>query len=403
MLDERCKEENMGRTAGTRIYCIICRIHSCIIRSIVCCIMCILICLGGASLPLWGQAVAAVKGGELISANDAKIAVIGRVDSTVPGRLRVGYPGVAFRIHFEGTSLAMRASASTPNSLFSVFVDGSEPRILRLPAGENEVVLAEGLTAGEHTVEVVHRTETWVGIVTVLGFRLGAGGSLLTPQPWPSRRMLFIGDSVTCGEAVERAPDWKKDRPASWNAYRSYGMILGRIFDAQVHLVCYGGRGLIRDWQGRRDVLNAPQFFDLAVPDEKSASAWDHTAYIPDVVVVSLGTNDFSLGIGNFPEREEWVNNYVRFVRAIRARYPQAYIFLTEGAIVNDIADPTRPQKSILSGYLKETAARLADPRVHVFASRHYTGDDSDAHPTGAQHAAMARDMEPVIRTAVGW
>jgi len=397
----------MGRRAGTRICCIICRILSGIIRSIVCCIMgsimCTIIWLGGACLPLWGQAVAAGKGGELIPANDAKIAVMGRVDSTISGRLRVGYPGVTFRIRFEGPSLAMRASASTPNSFISVFVDGGEPRIVRLSAGENEVVLAEGLVAGEHTVEMVHRTETWVGIVTVLGFRLGAGGRLLAPQPWPSRRMLFIGDSVTCGEAVERAPDWKKDRPASWNAYRSYGMILGRIFDAQVHLVCYGGRGLIRDWQGRRDVLNAPQFFDLAVPEEKSAAVWDHAAYVPDVVVVSLGTNDFSLGIGDFPEREEWVNSYVRFVRAIRTRYSRAHIFLTEGAIVNDIADPTRPQKSILAGYIKETAARLADPRVHVFASRHYTGDDSDAHPTGAQHAAMARDMEPAIRAAVGW
>ncbi len=381
----------MGRTAGTSIYCIICGI------------ICPIIYLGGACVPLWGQTVAAAKGGDLIPSNDAKIAVMGRVDGSIPGRLRVGYPGVTFRIRFDGPTLAMRASASTPNSFISVFVDSSEPRIVRLTAGENEVVLAEGLAAGEHTVEVVHRTETWVGIVTVLGFRLGAGGSLLTPQPWPSRRMLFIGDSVTCGEAVERAPDWKKDRPASWNAYRSYGMILGRIFDAQVHLVCYGGRGLVRDWQGRRDVLNAPQFFDLAVPEEKSAAAWDHAAYVPDVVVVSLGTNDFSLGIGDFPEREEWVNSYVRFVRAIRTRYPQAHIFLTEGAIVNDIADPTRPQKSILSGYIKETAARLGDPRVHVFSSRHYTGDDSDAHPTGAQHAAMARDIEPIIRAAVGW
>jgi lysophospholipase L1-like esterase len=141
----------------------------------------------------------------------------------------------------------------------------------------------------------------------------------------------------------------------------------------------------------------------LLCADEKSPAAWDHSAYIPDVVVISIGTNDFSLGIDNFPEREEWVSTYVRFVRAVRARYPEARIFLTEGAIVNDVDDPARPQKTVLTSYVKETATRLADLRVHVLESQHYPGDADDAHPTGAQHAATARDMEPIIRAAVGW
>ena len=356
-----------------------------------------------ACLPLLIPSAVAAKGDDLIPPNDPRIAVMGRVDASTPARLRVGYPGVTFRIRFEGPSLAMRAIASTPNSYIAVFVDGGEPRVMRLPPGENEIALADGLAAGEHTVEVLHRTETWVGVITVLGFRVAPDGKLLAPHPWPRRRMLFIGDSVTCGEAVERPAGWKQERPASWNPYLSYGMILARTFDAQCHLVCFGWRGLIRDWRGRRDVLNAPQFFDLAVPDEKDPPAWNHSAYIPDVVVVSLGTNDFSLGIGDFPERNDWVAAYVSFVRIIRARYPEAHIFLTEGAIVNDVADPARPQKSILDGYIVETAARLADPKVHVFESRHYPGDAADAHPTAPQHAAMARDIEPIIRAAVGW
>jgi hypothetical protein len=42
-------------------------------------------------------------------------------------------------------------------------------------------VLADGLTAGPHVVDVVHRTETWQGIMTVRGFQLGPGGRWLTP------------------------------------------------------------------------------------------------------------------------------------------------------------------------------------------------------------------------------
>jgi hypothetical protein len=215
--------------------------------------------------------------------------------------------------------------------------------------------------------------------------------------------MLFVGDSVTCAEGVDRVPGHSQGRPAGWNPARSYGMLLARKLDAQCHLVCYGGRGLVRDWQGRRDVLNAPQFFDLALPDELAPPAWDHGAYVPDVVVVSLGTNDFNLDIGDFPEREEWVGTYVRFMRAIRGRYPEAHVFLTEGAIVDDPPGSPRAQKSVLRAYVAETASRLADPKVHVLEARHYPGEGADAHPPAVAHAAMARDMEPMIRAALGW
>lgn len=339
---------------------------------------------------------------ELIPPSDARVAVMGRVDRAAPDRMRIGYPGVALRLRFEGSSLAMRVACDTPLSAVGVRVDGGEPRALALQAGEHDVTLAEALPPGAHSVEVVHRTETWKGIVTLRGFLLGPGGRVLPPDPWPRRRILFIGDSVTCGEGAAAGRRPPKDS-SWWDASSSYGMLLARTFDAQCHLVCYGGRGLIRDWRGKSDVLNAPQFFHLAIPEETAAPAWDHSAYEPDVVFVSLGTNDFNLAIGALPEQEAFVTAYVGFVRAIRARHPQAYVLLTEGAIVSDAADPGRPQRTVLREYLAETARRLGDARVRVLAGRHYAGDSSDGHPTHEQHAAMARDLEPLIREAVGW
>ena len=352
-----------------------------------------LVCLAGAGM--------ATTTDDLIPPSDARIAVMGRVDRSDPARMRIGYPGVTVRVRFEGGSLSMRVAATTADCHIAVILDGGEPRVVRLAKGASEVSLAEGLASGEHTVDVVHRTETWVGVVTLLGLRLGPGARLLDAPAWPRRRMLFIGDSVTCGEGVDRAPEHRQGRPAGWNPYLSYGMLLARRFDAQCQLVCFGGRGLLRDWQGRRDVLNAPQFFDLAVPDELAPPAWDHAAYPPDVVIVSLGTNDFNLGIGELPDREEWVETYVRFVRTIRSHYPDAHILLTEGAIVDDT--PERGQRSTLRAYIAQTVARLADPKVRAIESRHYSGDAADAHPPGAAHAAMARDLEPFIRAAVGW
>jgi len=337
-----------------------------------------------------------------VPVSDSHVAVMGRVERPEPGRIRFGYPGVTLRIRFEGPSLAMRASAETPNGHLDVLVDGGPARVVHLRKGDSDVVLAENLAPGAHSVDVVHRTETWMSVVNVRGFLVAPGGRLLDPEPWPKRRMLFVGDSVTCGERIDRQPG-ETEPFASSNGTLSYGMRLARALDAQCHLVCYGGRGLVRDWRGRTDVLTGPQLFDLAVADDVGGPPWDHASYVPDVVFVSLGTNDFNLAIGPLPEREAWVSAYVAFVRAIRSRYPDAHVFLTEGAILSDADDPQRPRKTVLREYLAETERRLGDPRVHVVPSEHYPGDPGNAHPTGEQHAAMARDLEPVIRAVVGW
>ena len=350
----------------------------------------------------WRSTAPAPTEATFVLPSDPRVAVMGRADRPDPGRLRIGYPGVTLRLRFEGTGLALRVTCDTPDARVAVLVDGGEPRTVRLPRGTGDVVLARGVSPGPHAIDVVHSTETWQGIVTVRGFLLDPGARLLTPDPWAPRRMLFIGDSVTCGEAIDRAADCKKN-PDWWDAYASYGMLVARALHAQSHLVCYGGRGLIRDWRGRKDVLNAPGFLDLAIADEAAPSRWDHAAYVPEAIVVSLGTNDFSLSIGDLPPRADFVSAYVAFARILRARYPGAHVFLTEGAIVNDEVDPGRPQKRVLREYIAETARLLDDAHVHVVEARHYAGDACDAHPTREQHAAMARDLEPVVREILGW
>lgn len=340
----------------------------------------------------------------LLRSNDPLVAWMGRVDRTDPARPRLGFPGVTIRVRFEGPTLALRAS-DTGHSAFDVIVDGGDARVVRLgEAVERDYVLAEGLDDAVHVADIVRRTETWQGIVTVAGFRLAPGKRLLEPTPWPLRRLLFIGDSVTAGEGTDRQGDCAKDAPRFANARLSYGMRLGRVLDAQVHLVAFGGRGLTRDWRGRSDVLTAPRFFELQIPeDEGHPPPFDHASYVPDGVVVSLGTNDLNLAPGPLPRRDEFVAAYVRFVRTIRARYRGAHVFLTEGAIVNDAADPVQKPRSTLRSYIEETLATLADPKVHDAGGAYYPGDHCDAHPTGEQHRLIARDLEPVLRRALGW
>ncbi|WP_250460934.1 SGNH/GDSL hydrolase family protein [Microbulbifer litoralis] len=335
-----------------------------------------------------------------IEASDEQVRWSGRHVVEEDGVVRFGYPSVSANLTISGGDLSVTAYSGKAGSHLAVTIDDGPPRRFTLTREAKRYPLVEN-DGRPHRVRLSHLSETWRGIVTVEGFRLD-GGELQPPPPAARRRLLVVGDSVTCGEGVQQPADYQcETNPRRPDSDHSYGMLLGRALGAETQLVCYGGRGLIRSWNGNTDELQAPQFFDLAIPVRDGPAA-NLTAFVPDAILVSLGTNDFSLGIGPLPEREEFVPTYVDFVERLLSVYPGAEIALTEGAIVNDEADPGRPQRSVLRSYLADTVARVGDGRVHRVVSRYHPGDDCDAHPTGAQHRMMAEELEPVIAPLLG-
>ena len=336
-----------------------------------------------------------------VRANDPRIVIMGRTDTSSPEVVRFGYPGVTLFVQFEGSELALRAASTNGKSRLGLNLDGKMLEPVDVSVGEAELMLVHDLVPGRHRLAISHLTETWIGVVSIFGISAG-GGELLQADPLPERRLLFIGDSVTCGEAVDRGKDCNKDA-SWWNASASYGALAARAFDANFQLVCYGGRGLVRDWQGKSDVENAPKFFELAIAEQSPRVPWDHARFSPNAVVVSLGTNDFSLGIGPLPDEQGFLTAYVAFLKEIRAQYPQAFIVLTEGAIVNDQADPARPQKTVLRSYIRKTIELLGDERVMAWNAEHRPGDACDAHPTRAQHALMAQELVRLLSAKLGW
>lgn len=360
----------------------------------------------GALSPVLGEAVRA----ERMDAADPRVGVMGRV-AAQDGALTFGYPGVTLRVCFGGTRLWVSGSSNQGRSHLGVVYRGVMGNEVVLPREENQLLLwqaPEGAVASEHCVDVVHLTETWIGVATLRSFVVE--GEVKAAEPFPRRKLLFIGDSVTCGEAVRRRPECSKDE-SWWDAYQSYGMVTARSLDAQVQLVCFGGRGVVRDWQGKRDVLNAPEFFGLVIPEE-GAPAYSTADYVPDAIVVSLGTNDFNPTLGTFPPRAEFVAKYAAFLRELTGTYPLARVWITEGAVVSDAnvevnhggsrGEPAR-QKTALRAYLQEVVTLLGNSRVQYLAAKHYPTDTCDAHPTRREHESMAKDVVEGIRRQLNW
>jgi len=336
----------------------------------------------------------------IVFLNNAQLELVGQIDTGNPMRPRLGYPGTGLLLRFQGTSLSLHLICDSEKSALTVVVDHGAPALVLLQKGEQTVALASGLDAGAHTVEVYKRTETWQGIVTLLDVDLPADGALLTPPPLPARGLMFVGDSVTCGAGVENNATCTPDpaHPAN-DAYDGFAMELGRRLDAQTHLVCYGGRGVVRDYRGlgiADNVPNAPQFLDLAIASDETASRalWDYHKWTPDGIFVSLGTNDFNLQKTKPLNSDAFVAEYARLLKTLRAHYPQAMIFVTEGAIVTD---------PLLRKYVQDAVAATQDTRTVWVQATHYPGNGCDGHPTKAQNQKMVDDIESVLRKALDW
>ena len=339
----------------------------------------------------------------LVPSTNPGIVIEGRYAATEDGSVRLGFPGTTLHFRAHSRELAMRVKASSDEVYFDVGVDGTEPVRLRAHAGEGEYRLLEEPAAADHLLEITRRSESWQGTCEIRGFVLGPQGVLLDPPALPERKLMFIGDSITCGAALDiRTNDPLTGKTAhgdeTSNARLSYGKLLAKRLNAQCVLVSYGGRGVIRDWQGIRKINNAPQFYELALPDDPSC-LWRQNSYAPDAIAICLGTNDFSQGV---PDEKEFVNAYVEFIRKIRRDSPQARIFLLDSPMLNDPPGGT-PKRTVLHAYLMEIAAAIKEPEVQLAAVSHYAGIPGNGHPTRADHEAIAAELEPQFRAALHW
>lgn len=342
---------------------------------------------------VFGEPIQSVPG------NAPEISYEGRTVVTPEGTVRLGYAGIVTRVNFRGTGVSMHTRTSSDELYLDVSLDHTAPVFVKVPKGESDVVLAQDLPTGEHGVTIHKRIEAGVGILDIVS--LAVTGELLAPTLLPERRLMFLGDSFTSGQATtveDGGPPMHPSKTMRQNARLCYGRLLADRLHAQSHINAVAGKGIMRDWQGLRNVRLAPEYFDNALPDDPT-TRWDPRAYVPDVIGVCLGNNDFD---GSAPDQVDYIRLYGLFIRKLRSEAPNAHIFLITSPSLTDEPNEV-PLRSVQYAYLQEVARQLADSHIHVVQLAHYAGVPNDWHPSGTAHRAVADELEPLIRQALKW
>ncbi len=240
-----------------------------------------------------GGSLGAVHAMTFIPAADPGIQYFGRWDMTDPLRPRYSWPGVYICAGFTGRSIGVRLLDTT--NYFNVYIDGKLHGVFHGGGRPGpDYVLVDSLPDGPHALRFSRRNITFEEPYTFCGLLLGDGGNMLPPVARPSRRMEFIGDSFTAAESDEatvQALDWEKRFPVT-NIDLGFATLIARHFGAEYHMTCRSGSGMYCDWQGNTSRTLPARFGRTLM--ESAVPAWEFAKWVPDVVVVCLGLNDYS-------------------------------------------------------------------------------------------------------------
>ena len=334
----------------------------------------------------------------LFHPDDPNIQYIGRIENSDPTCIVFTYPGVQIRTGFTGTSLDMMCKMGS--GYFMAEIDGGAPT--KVSFLNNTIVkLAHGLTDGTHQVIVTYIGEGYESLPEFHGFFVDKGKTLVPATNVPTRKIEFIGNSITCGYGIEANSEAEHYEEKTANFYHTYAARTARNLNAQALVVARSGIGVYRSYNGPRtgDKVNMnTEYPNTLLYNDKYK--WDFSRYTPDLVCINLGTNDTST---QGADSLLLLNGFKNLYQQVRSHYPKAKIVLLCGCMMS--GDQLHAAQQAMDT-TTEYAHQQGDAEVYRFDFTPHDGSlgyGADWHPSMRQHEKMANELTPYLRKLMHW
>ncbi|CAL8464289.1 g3824 [Coccomyxa elongata] len=257
--------------------------------------------------------------------------------------------------------------------------------------------------SGSHLLVVTKITEALFGEATLNNVYLDGPRFEDRGKALSNRRMEIIGASVAngfgdLGQSLGCDPAFRSE-----DSVLAFGPLVANHFGARFAHIAWAGAGILQGNNGK-GTPTIPQLYNRTFPRE-AGSTWDFASFVPQVVVLDAGGNDFNSGSA----APGWGDAYRTFLQQIRSNAPEADV------IVMGLPD------NVLTGY-KTAAARqnfvgnltavVGDLRDSGYERLHYLSVPSSVmtngfgclgHPTTETHAAIADFLQDFIGNLTGW
>jgi len=256
----------------------------------------------------------------------------------------------------------------------------------------------------------------------VEGFKTNGEFYPLTPYDY---KLEFIGDSITSGEGTYGAVD-DTDWLSMYMSYsNTYVNLICKNMNAEPRLISQGGFGVFCGWDNQPE-SNIPMYYEKVCglgfsSDNNQAgahNAYDFSSWVPDAIIVNLGTNDTSAfntpaftdpktgisykqrrnedGTLNAEDIEKVKKAVVDFLKMIRKHNQTSHIVWAYGMLGYDF-------NMEISDAINRYIAEAGDHNVKFLNVPNTTKETygSHGHPGFAAHVKAAAVLEDYLRSVL--
>ena len=322
---------------------------------------------------------------------------------TLPGpdgiRLIMSASGLEF--HFRGRELsfllkgdeAVKGSNEDNHARFRIFAGGEVLTEGMLSAPEQTVtVYAPG--SGEHDVIIrfLKLSEAPMSSILISAI-LTDENAEITPTPCRERHIEIIGDSITCGYAIDDEDPLHDFKTSTEDASKAYAYLVAQGLNADYNIVSYSGYGIVSGYTGTGEINRSellPPYYETmgrcyGFPEAEKLP-WDFQRFTPELVIINLGTNDDSYCLEYEDRRSDHRALYKEFLKTVRSHYPEARIL----CILGIMGDRLYPNVELaVNQYRDETGDRNISA-LHMDEQLPEDGLVANYHPTERTHRKAA-------------
>ena len=227
--------------------------------------------------------------------------ILGRTASRAEGPLPMHWTasGVLFDLRASSLSVDVEADYTDHAPWISLSLNGQD--ILRMPLqkGRHTLSLLQGLDPSQpHVVRILRESQAMPADPRchVLLHGLSHDGAL-APLSEPTRRIEFIGDSLTSAEGAWGCPADTEWLPVWFAGAKGYPQRIGDKLNADIRVISQSGWGICSGWDNDPN-SRIPKYYrqvcGVTGSRDGGDTAYDFDSWKPNLVVCALGANDWN-------------------------------------------------------------------------------------------------------------
>ena len=333
-----------------------------------------------------------------------------RILCTSGSGIEFEYTGTGLEITFLGDSSTYSENSYVnwrDSARVQVCVDGRVVLDTTIKKDKETYTICEenvGLPNEKHVVKIIKLSEPRMSLVAVGEIMVQAEEAPI-PTPYKEKYVEFIGDSITCGYGIDTEDELCPFSTGTENVTKAYAYLAANELNIDYSMVSYSGHGLVSGWTPDCNVPNLNElvqpYYDITAysyntfRDIKSQEIVWGFERIPDVIVINLGTNDFSYTQRDASKMKEFENAYVQFIHKVRGINTKSHIICSLGIMGNELF-------ATISNAVDLYRNQFGDSNVSTFEFSVQTpeidGYAADYHPSAATHVKAAVQMAEELK-----